>query len=367
MELTQHTVLAYLRDTGQLDRSLPADAELLAWGVSNMVFRIHPETGDDFVVKQSRKPLRTKAEWFSQLERIHTEMDLMRHLSSRVPTGSIPQVLFEDRANYLFGMEAVAADHRVWKAELLDGVADQTIAQQAGELLATIHHETALQPELQRRFGDRTVFDELRVDPFYRYLLPQHPPIAPALERVIQEVLSREVCVVHADFSPKNLLLSNQRLTLVDFETGHFGDPAFDLGFFLSHLLLKTIKHIQRRSEFLSLAESFWESYRLQLPRRKLDSNNPFEQKELERRTLGNLGGCLLARIDGKSPIDYFDQPWQSEVARSLAFAYLMRPITEVRTLLPKLTKCWPIPHGIITKKPTASVGRKPHDFYGLA
>jgi 5-methylthioribose kinase len=230
-------------------------------------------------------------------------------------------------------MEAAAADHRVWKADLLAGTADETIAEKAGELLAAIHRETADQPELKQRFGDRTVFDELRVDPFYRYVLPKHPPIAPALARVIEEVLTLTVCVVHADFSPKNLLLADGKLTLVDFETGHFGDPAFDLGFFLSHLFLKTIKHTDKRALFLALAQRFCDSYW-----KHLGGKIP-GLEDLQRRTLGNLAGCLLARIDGKSPIDYFDQPWQSETARALAFTYLMRPVTRIAQAFEEIEK----------------------------
>ena len=333
IELTPDNVVAYLKDTGRLPPEAAAKAELLAWGVSNMVFRISPTPGEDFVVKQSRKQLRTKALWVSRLERIHTEMDLMRLLADKVPPGTIPAVLFEDRPNFLFGMEAVPADHRVWKAELLAGVVDPTIAEQAGELLSAIHNETANHPEFRDRFGDRTVFDELRVDPFYRHIIGKHPQVAPAVERVIDEVLSIAVCVVHADFSPKNLLLSNGRLTLVDFETGHFGDPAFDLGFFLSHLVLKTIKHARRRTEFLNLARRFWAAYAENM------SSNLLNQKELERRSVGNLGSCVLARIDGKSPIDYFDQPWQTETARTLAFTYLMRPITRIAHAFEEIEK----------------------------
>lgn len=336
IEFTAETILDYLRETGRFPRDVPAKVELLAWGVSNVVFRITPETGSDFVVKQSRKQLRTKAEWFSRLERIHTEMDLMRTLADKVPKGSIPKVLFEDRANYLFGMEAVAADHRVWKADLLLRVVDTAIAQQAGELLAAIHRETADRPAIQKKFGDKTVFDELRVDPFYRYVLRKHPQIAPALERVIDEVLSLAVCVVHADFSPKNLLISDGQMTLVDFETGHYGDQAFDLGFFLSHLVLKTIKHANDCPTFLSLIQTFCDSYWKHL---QSEYNPAFDRKDLERRTIGNLAGCLLARIDGKSTIDYFDQPWQSETARRLAFTYLMHPVTEIAQALEEIEK----------------------------
>lgn len=338
-ELTTENIIDYLRATGQLFADQPATAELLAWGVSNMVFRIRPAAGDDFVVKQSRKQLRTKAEWFSRLERIHTEMDLMKLLAPQVPDGTIPRVLFEDRSNFVFGMEAVPADHRVWKADLLSGRADGTIARQAGELLAAIHRETVNHAELHARFGDLTVFDELRVDPFYRFVIRRHPQIAPALERVIEEVLSLSICVVHADFSPKNLLLSQNGLTLVDFETGHYGDPAFDLGFFLSHLWLKTIKHANNPAPFLKLARGFWETYRDFVGDQFSQPNSPLDHKALERRTLGNLAGCLLARIDGKSPIDYFDQNWQKETARSLAFTYLMQPVTEIAHAFKELEK----------------------------
>ena len=338
IELTADNVLDYLLQTGRLPGP-PARAELLAWGVSNMVFRIRPAAGADFVVKQSREQLRTQAPWFSRLERIHTEMDLMRHLADLVPAGSIPRVLFEDRPNYLFGMEAVAADHRVWKADLLAGKTDEIVARKAGALLAAIHRETAGQTELQQRFGDRTVFDELRVDPFYRHVIRKHPQLAPALGRVIEEVLSLEVCVVHADFSPKNLLLSEAGLTLVDFETGHFGDPAFDLGFFLSHLVLKTIRHANQRAAYLSLLQVFWETYAENLGSLPSQPDSPFFCKDLEQRTLGNLAGCLIARIDGKSPIDYFDQPWQSETARSLAFTYLMRPVTRIAHAFDEIEK----------------------------
>ncbi len=338
IELSADTVVDYLYRTGRL--SAPsARAELLAWGVSNMVFRIRPASGADFVVKQSRKQLRTKAPWFSRLERIHTEMDLMRHLGEIVPPGSIPRVLFEDRPNYLFGMEAVAADHRVWKADLLAGQTDEAVARKAGELLAAIHRETAGKTELNERFGDRAVFDELRIDPFYRHVLRKHPQLAPVLGRVIGEVLSLDICVVHADFSPKNLLLSDAGLTLVDFETGHFGDPAFDLGFFLSHLVLKTIKQADRRASYLALIEAFWESYGEHLGPLVLEPGSPLFRNSLEQRTLGNLAGCLIARIDGKSVIDYFDQPWQSETARSLAFTYLMRPVTRIAQAIEEIEK----------------------------
>jgi len=323
IEITPDNVIEYLKTSRRLPARSRAQAEPLAWGVSNVVIRVSTADGPDFVVKQSRKQLRTQAEWFSRLERIHTEIDAMIELNRLLPDGVVPSVLFEDRANYLFGMEAVPADHRVWKAELLAGVADQKIARMAGDLLATIHRETAQDPDLAERFGDLTVFDELRVDPFYRFVLHRHPELGEPLEIVIRDVLTIPTCLVLADFSPKNILLTGDRIALVDFETAHFGDPAFDLGFFLSHLLLKTIKHADNFAPFLQLAREFWDIYSVGI-------SHALDLSKLERRSVANLGGCLLARIDGKSPIDYFDQLGQKETARRLAFTYLMQPIRTI-------------------------------------
>src|SRR5262249_55535814 len=161
-------------------------------------------------------------------------------LEPLLPSGVIPRILFEDRENYLFAMEAAPADHSVWKQLLLEGETDAGVARRLGEHLSTIHRRTALRPDLEERFRDTTAFVELRVDPFYRRVAEAAPAVAPAIERLIDEMFATRVSLVHADFSPKNVLIAGERIVLVDFETGHYGDPAFDLGFFLSHLLLKS-------------------------------------------------------------------------------------------------------------------------------
>ena len=132
-QIDASNLLEYFRRTGQsnlpqLGLSLSDLTEShvteLAWGVSNIVLRVDaPHTS--FVVKQSREQLRTEIDWFSGIERIWRETDVMRTLGRLLPAGAVPRVLFEDRDNYLFAMEAVEADHRVWKAELLDAVSTQ--------------------------------------------------------------------------------------------------------------------------------------------------------------------------------------------------------------------------------------------------
>lgn len=346
LELGPDNLIDYLRDTDRLspDVALRSSAEILSGGVSNVVMRVSVPDGEDFVVKQSRAQLRTQAAWFSQPERIWRERDVLKVLSRVTPPGLVPKLLFEDRDNFLFSMEAIPREHLVWKSCLLDGEADPSIARRLGEVLATIHARTVGDADLRERLGDRTIFDELRLDPFYRFVAEREPELRPPLERLIDETLATQVCLVLGDFSPKNILLvpseaglhgERPRLVLVDFETGHFGDPAFDLGFFLSHLLLKTIKHARRADEYLELARAFWSAYREELD--KSQTRIPGEVA-LEDRTVCHLAACMKARVDGKSTVDYLTSEAHAFV-QELTREWLLSPPDSLVALLTKLQR----------------------------
>lgn len=312
-EIDADNAIAYLQERGWLDPRAPALAELLAWGVSNIVLRVTPAAGEPLVVKQSRPQLRTRDPWFSRLDRVWRETAVMRFLQPLLPAGVIPRIIFEDRDNYLFAMEAAPAEHVVWKQLLLEGRAETAIARRLGTYLSDIHRQTALRPELASDFGDTEVFVQLRVDPFYRRIAEIAPHVAPHIDRLIAEMFSTRVALVHADFSPKNVLIAGERIVLVDFETGHYGDPAFDLGFFLSHLLLKAVRHAPRFGEYIALTDGFWQTYLDGL--KPLAGHRAFNPLELVRRTVGHLAGCMWARIDATSKIDYLE-PTQHKVVR---------------------------------------------------
>ncbi len=328
-EVDDRTLIDYFCGPGQglaEKLGLPADAwrqtsgQTLAWGVSNLVMRIEAP-GLSFVLKQSRKQLRTKIDWFSRLDRIWREVDVQRALLSFVPPGSVPHVLFEDRGNYLYGMEAVEADHRVWKAELLEGRADSTIARQLGDWLAIVHVASTNRADLREQLGDRVVFDELRLDPFYRYVAQHEVAFREPLERLIADTLARQDCLVLADFSPKNILLTRRGPVVVDFETGHYGDPGFDIGFFLSHLLLKTVRFADRVAEYLGLAREFWSSYLAGLKRELREPDwllSAGRSPSFDGQCVRHLAACMLARIDGKSRVDYLTEDWHAPLIREL-------------------------------------------------
>src|SRR5262249_27052090 len=154
------------------------------------------------------------------------------------------------------------------------------------------------------------------VDPFYRRIQQRHPDLAAAIEPLVAGMLSARRALCHGDFSPKNILTHAAGFTLVDYETAHWGDPTMDLGFFLSHLLLKAAHRPDQRESFFELTRAFWRGYEGEVSFAPVD--------ELRSQGIGHLGVCLLARIDGTSPVDYLPQEDRRAAVRRLGRALLL-------------------------------------------
>jgi 5-methylthioribose kinase len=334
--LDEENAAAYLRDTARLDPGEPVIVRELAGGVSNMVLLVErpKRPGDEFVLKQARARLRTSQPWFSSVERIWREADVLaiccellekrathNPRDAAIPRANTPRILFEDRQNYLLAMSAAPRPNATWKAELLAGRVDPRVAAACGVLLGTLHGESWRDADIRRRIGDRTLFDQLRVDPYYRTLAAARGETREAVEHVIQALETHPQALVHADFSPKNLLVHPQGLLMVDFETGHFGDPAFDLGFFLSHLVLKACLKIPDHAKYLELTEVFRRAY----DERVSSHNSPVELSDLWARGIGNFALCAWARLDGKSPVEYLSDERRRELVRALCREVLAR------------------------------------------
>jgi 5-methylthioribose kinase len=257
-------------------------------------------------------------EWLAPLDRIWAESATLGVLQEILPEGRVPRVLFEDRPNYLFAMTCAPDDAVTWKSRLMEGWADPEIAARLGTILGTIHQEARTHPTLRGTLADTSLFEQLRVDPYYRTVARRHPDLAPRIESLIA-AMDRPVeerTLVLGDFSPKNILAHTGGLVLLDFECAHAGDPAFDLGFFLTHLVLKEIRSAIARKTvgafYVVLTRPFWNSY---LERRML---GPEAMADLIRRACLHTAACCLARVDGKSPVEYLDASGQA-LARSFA------------------------------------------------
>ena len=319
LELTPANAADYLRRRGRVGPG-PVTVEALGGGVSNAVLRVRtPESV--FILKQSRPQLRTRDAWFSDLDRVYREQEVMQVLHPLLPAGAVPQVLFADRDEYVFGMSSAPDGARPWKEALLAGDIDLTLGERAGAVLGRMHDATARDPAVIDAFRDRTVFVQLRVDPFYRRVQERRPEVAHAVAPLIDRLLSAREALCHGDYSPKNILTHENGFMLVDYETAHQGDPAMDLGFFLSHLLLKAARRPAGRRAFFELTRAFWRGY--------AEEARFAPMEELETRGIAHCGLCLLARIDGTSPVEYLPEEARREAVRRLGRGLLLkRPAT---------------------------------------
>jgi 5-methylthioribose kinase len=312
-ELSAENVVEYARSRGWIGPE-EASAEWLSGGVSNCVLRVE-QGGRRIIVKQSRPQLRTEREWFSDVARIHREEDVQRLLSEKLP-GWVPRVLGSDRDNYAYAMEHAPDGARTWKELLLAGELSLTTARAAGQLLGRIHALSLDDP----RLTDGEVFRQLRIEPFYDRVAAVHPDLGPAIRPLVHAMTTLPMGLCHGDYSPKNLLVAGDSMMLVDHETAYLGEPAMDLGFFFSHLLLKAIRM------------PGWRAAMFGLIRAALGAYTP--KGDILWRGLGHLGVCLIARVDGTSPVDYLPSARHQEAARHLGRKILLQMPYDWQTAL---------------------------------
>jgi aminoglycoside phosphotransferase (APT) family kinase protein len=296
----------------------PARIEFLTGGVSSIVVRVMTEEGA-FVIKQALPQLRVEAAWYSRPERSAIEAGCALALARLVP-GSVPEVIAVVTDRSAFVMRSAPVGTETWKDRLLRGEVSLTIAAEVGRMLGRIHAGSATRADLARDFADTSFFDELRIDPYLRYVAAQTPDLAPALDAIATELLTTGACLVHGDFSPKNLLVPpDDGVLLVDHEVAHWGHPAFDVAFITTHLCLKAIRFRAegRADAYLDAAATVLDAYAGEARQLELGVG------QFASRTIGAL---LLARVDGKSPVEYLTDQRDRALARALGRDVLPDP-----------------------------------------
>lgn len=319
---------SYLAERGHV---LPGDAislERLAGGVSNRTIKVGWADGHGWVLKQALKKLRVPVDWFSDPARIEVESRALRWLNDAAPEGATPRFVFDDPPNHLMAMEAIPADHQNWKALLLAGVILPHHFEQFGRLLGAIHLKSS-QPDAQevcRAFSDTTYFESLRLEPYYLYTASQVPRAGNFLLGLVAETRSRKDCLVHGDYSPKNVLIYRDKLILLDYEVFHFGEPAFDVGFAMAHFLSKLHHSPKDRMRLAEQAIRFVQVYRTQV------ASLPWAAS-LEPRLVRHALGCSLARVAGKSQLEYLD-PQEIARQRDVVVNLIADPPTSIEALI---------------------------------
>jgi len=296
-------LVAYLRAGGWIGAAERPACTVLAGGVSNRTVLVRRKGGEAWVLKQALRKLRVAVDWFSDPARIHREALALRYLPELAEPGRITPLVFEDEPRCILAMQAVPEPHENWKSQLLRGAVDPAAVRQFAELLGQIHGQAARQAErLQPVFDDSTFFESLRLEPYYGYAAEQVPRASRFLHALITETRPRRQTLVHSDYSPKNILVHHEQIVLLDHEVIHWGEPAFDLGFSLTHLLSKAHHLPEHRSRFAAAARDCWRGYQAKLSALGVDFDADFPARVC-RHTLG----CLLARVAGRSPLEYLD------------------------------------------------------------
>jgi len=311
--INPQNILPYLRSGGWAGPQDEIRVRELGGGVSNIVllveWRDRPERR--WVVKQSLEKLRVQDDWRSERNRIFREAEAIQALRPVLGEASLPEIVHIDRENFIFVMTAAPPGSVSWKESLLAGEVDLRVARQAGEILGRMINGSRADARFQEHFADRTVFDQLRIDPYYRTTAKRHPDVRGRIVQLMANSWNIRTALVHGDYSPKNMLVRDGNIFLIDFEVIHWGDPAFDAAFFLNHLFLKSLHQPQFATSYLGAVREFWKA----LTTEARDTAS----RGFEALTLRHLGAQMLARIDGKSPVEYIRDEETKERVRGVA------------------------------------------------
>lgn len=291
----------FLLKLGLIEPGEKISLQVLHGGVSNKTVLVHRKTGDQWVIKQALLKLRVMEDWYCEPERLEIEFKAMKWFSEVLPDGYVPKPVFFNKESNILGMMAVPQPHSNLKTLLLNGIIDSKLISEMGTLLGNIHKAGKNLAQAKSLFGEKSFFKTLRLEAYYEFTSAQLPESKPFFDTLISETLETDETVVHGDFSPKNILVADGKLILLDHEVMHYGDPAFDIGFCLTHLLSKANHLDECRNHFREAAHIFWRSYR------KIYITGNAGEYRAARHTLA----CLLSRIKGRSPLEYLNKQQQ--------------------------------------------------------
>jgi aminoglycoside phosphotransferase (APT) family kinase protein len=300
----------------------------LAGGVSSDIWRVDL-AGGPVCVKRALPRLKVAQLWEAPVERNRYEAAWMRFANAAAP-GVAPAIIAEDaEAGALVMAYLDPARHKLWKAELRDGRADPVFAAQVGARLGAIHAASAGRADVAAQFPTDAIFHAIRLEPYLVATGRAHPDLAGKLEALVRRTAATKRALVHGDVSPKNILVAPEGPVFLDAECAWYGDPAFDLGFCLNHMLLKCLWTPRAAAAFLASFDALAAAY--------LERVGWEPPAELEARAAALLPGLFLARVDGKSPVEYVTEEKQKEQVRRVA-----RPlIAATPTRLAEIRAAW--------------------------
>ncbi|WP_288902910.1 aminoglycoside phosphotransferase family protein [uncultured Sneathiella sp.] len=286
-------------------------AEKLTGGISSDIWRIDTESRT-FVLKQALPELRVSQHWEAPLSRNVNEVNWIREVAGITPN-AVPKILYCEPDAKMFIMEFL--DCPTWKDQLMRGDVDIYLAAKVGETLGKIHQATANSAMIASKFMVPETFDALRVEPYLRATAKAQPSVSEQLLQLASDTISAKRVLVHGDVSPKNILVEATGPIFLDAECAWYGEPAFDLAFCLNHMLLKCVHMPKKKDALLASFDALHTAYFTKVDWEPV--------KDLEARTARLLPALFLARIDGKSPVEYIQSEDAKDLVRKTALPFI--------------------------------------------
>lgn len=273
-------------------------------GIMNYIFRAATKDRDIYYFKQAlreprMKDLITLNANFIQQDRIKSEYECLLVLGKEKNYGInflIPEpILFDEVNNILITKDLIMQTSL--QTELEKGVFDDNVAEILGSYLKFQHSiklsdtfsvckSTSDGDHWQYFLALRTL-DLLNNREFH------------VLKDDIRSIYAKGIAIskkqlMHVDFCPKNILVGNKNIAILDFEmASSIGDPAYDLGFMIGHYLLYGFITKNAKKGFQA-SNAMYNSY----------VENVYDIPQDFQTRVWRYAGCtILYRLKGASPI----------------------------------------------------------------
>lgn len=322
----------YLLDKGVINETDGYSITYCKGGVSGTVAFVY--AGDKpIIIKQALAQLKTKEKWLCDPNRMKAEYESNAIYNKLMPENA-PKVFFYDEENYIYGREAAPENCSMWKTDLLGGVLDFEVAKKSIESLVEVHNYCADNNQVADMFKDKQIFYGLRISPYIEFIVKKYPQLESFANPICKDLMESNISLVHGDFSPKNIMVGERKIWILDYEVAHYGHPAFDLAFFSNHFILKSIKHKQWAAAYMNMLTYMLDIY--------FNKESYMDKKILEATFIKILSLLMIARVDGKSPAEYITDENDKDIVRQSGFSIINNNILRyeevVELILSKVT-----------------------------
>lgn len=327
----EHTLVEYLKLKRLLNDKSKCNIHYCKGGVSCTVAYVCIDE-KPIIVKQALSKLKTKDDWQCDPNRMNIEFESNRIYHNLLPS-NVPETYFYDSENYIYGREAVPDGCLMWKDYLMNGILSYPVARETIDTLSTVHNKCANDEKIKQTFKNKDVFYNLRISPYFEFTAEKHPEIKDLSKKISDEMMESEISLIHGDYSPKNIMVIDNGISVLDYEVSCFGHPAFDLAFFANHFILKAVKFKEFSCGYLCMLDFMIKRY--------FENLKYMDKKEFERTFIETLSLLLLARVDGKSPVEYLvGDDTKQDIVRKISFKLIKNNVStfaDAKSLIEKI------------------------------